>query len=47
MLLKLAMPNKVYQKFGQEPLVRKIFSRYQVKLLLYSTDSTQKISWLK
>jgi XisH protein len=46
-VLYLAMPNKVYQRFGQEPLVQKIFSRYQFKLLLYSTDSTEKISWLK
>jgi hypothetical protein len=41
------MPTKVYQKFGDEPLVKNVFSNYQIKIVLYKTDAKEKITWLK
>lgn len=46
-VLYLAMPTKVYQKFGDEPLVKSVFSNYQIKIVLYKTDAKEKITWLK
>ena len=46
-ILYLAMPSKVYKKFFKEPIVKSVFSRYDIKIILYKTDKNDAIEWVK
>jgi hypothetical protein len=46
-VLYLAMPEKIYTKFCNEPLVKEAFDQYHFKILLYKTDSKEQIEWVK
>ena len=46
-ILFLAMPSKVYKKFGKEPIVKNVFLRYDIKIILYKTDKNEEIEWVK
>jgi hypothetical protein len=46
-VLYLAMPEKIYTKFCNEPLVKEAFKQYHFKILLYKTDTKKQIEWVK
>ena len=46
-ILYLAMPSKVYKKFSKEPIVKNVFFRYDIKIILYKTDLNKEVEWIK
>ena len=46
-VLYLAMPEKVYTKFCNEPLVKEAFKQHHFKILLYKTGTKEQIEWVK
>lgn len=43
--LYLAIPNDIYEEFSSEPLVKKVFSKNKIKLILYESDIQKIRSW--
>lgn len=46
-ILFLAMPADVYEAFGEEPLVKAVFSQHKFKLILYEPHTKKIKSWIK
>lgn len=44
-ILFLAIPNDIYEEFGSEPLVKKVFLKNKIKLILYEPDIQKIRSW--
>ena len=45
-ILYLALPDDTYSKFGQEPIVKSIFTEYDFKILLYEPSTQIITSWI-
>lgn len=45
-ILYLALPDDTYAKFGQEPIVKSIFTEYNFKILLYEPTTQIITSWI-
>jgi hypothetical protein len=45
-ILYLALPDDTYAKFGQEPIVKSIFTEYKFKILLYEPATQIITSWI-
>jgi XisH protein len=46
-ILYLAMPTKVHEEYSEEPIIKSIFQKYDVKIILYKPNSKEKMQWLK
>ncbi len=46
-VLYLAIPNNVYEAFGEEEIVTSVFEKYEFKILLYEPKSGTIVSWIK
>jgi XisH protein len=45
-ILYLALPDDTYEEFGQEPIVKSIFTEYDFKILLYEPINQIITSWI-
>jgi hypothetical protein len=45
-ILYLALPDDTYAKYGQEPIVKSIFTQYEFKILLYEPANQTIVSWI-
>lgn len=45
-VLYLALPDDTYEEFGEEPIVKSIFTEYNFKLLLYEPVNQTITSWI-
>jgi hypothetical protein len=45
-ILYLALPDDTYEEFGQEPIVKSIFTEYDFKILLYEPINQTITSWI-
>ncbi len=41
----LAIPERIYYSFFQEPFVQKVVDRKNIKLIVYETDSERLVLW--
>lgn len=46
-VLFLAMPADIYDAFGDEPLVKAVFTKHEFKIILYEPDTEKIKSWIK
>ena len=46
-VLYLAIPNDVYNDFGEEPIVKNTFETYDFKIILYEPKNEVITSWIK
>lgn len=46
-ILYLAMPLKAYEEFSEEPIVKNIFQKHNIKIVLYKPDIKEKLQWIK
>jgi hypothetical protein len=46
-VLFLAMPSDIYDVFGEEPLVKAVFARYEFNLMLYEPHTKKIKSWIR
>jgi XisH protein len=46
-ILYLAIPNNVYEAFGEEEIVTTVFEKYDFKILLYEPTTGTIVSWIK
>jgi XisH protein len=46
-ILYLAIPNNVYEAFGEEEIVTSVFEKYDFKILLYEPTTGTIVSWIK
>jgi XisH protein len=45
-ILYLALPDDTYEEFGQEPIVKSIFTEYDFKILLHEPINQTITSWI-
>jgi XisH protein len=45
-VLYLALPDDTYEEFGEEPIVKSIFTEYDFKILLYEPINQTITSWI-
>lgn len=45
--LYLAVPDSFYKSFAAKEIIRKIITRYQVKLLVFDPDNQTLLQWIK
>jgi hypothetical protein len=46
-ILFLAIPERVYEGFFQEPFVQKVIAKRQIKIIVYHPDNENSILWKK
>jgi hypothetical protein len=46
-ILFLAIPERVYEGFFQEPFVQKVIAKRQIKIIVYQPDNENSILWKK
>lgn len=45
-ILYLAIPEDIFEEYGQEPIAQKVFEQYKFKIILYDSDSKIIQKWI-